>query len=356
MPTPPRPRRVLLVSGPASGGIRRHLDTLAAGLQGEGMRVALAAPEAFDSAADLVRFDLMLGPGPRPAAALKDLLTLRRAAAQWEPHLVHAHGLKAGLLSLLAFAGGPLPVVITFHNLRGGGAMQPLLRLLIPRAAAAVAVSEAVRESLESAGIALPDAVVIPNGVDLSAFPVLKPAPAGDPFTAAFLGRLTDEKGVRILLQAAGLLRSERRIRFVVAGDGPLRAEVEAVSRTGPGRVEYLGHQEDVLGVYQPAAVIVVPSLSEGLGLTAIEAMASGRPVIASRVGGLPEVLLHNETGLFVPPADPEALARAIMALMQDPALRVQMAAAGRARVEELFTLDRMLRQVLITYRRAAGR
>lgn len=356
MPTAPPPNRVLLVSGPAAGGIRRHLDTLAAGLRGEDIRVSLAAPERLDADPELVRFDLTLGDRPRPVGAIHDLRTLRRCAAQWEPQLVHAHGVKAGLLSLIAFPRARLPVVITFHNLwSGAGALHPVLRLLIPRAAAAVTVSEAVRDSLESGGIALPNAVVIPNGVDLSAFPVQEPPRAAAPFTAAFLGRLTDEKGVQVLLETAGMLRSERGLRFVIAGRGPLQAQVAAAARSGSARIEYLGHQEDVLPVYQSAAVVLVPSLSEGLGLSAIEAMACGRPVIASRVGGLPEVISHNETGLFVPPADPAALARAIMELMRDPSLCARMGAAGRARVQELFTVQRMLRQVLTTYRRTAG-
>src|SRR5437016_2464719 len=137
----PGERRVLLVCGPAVGGIRRHLDSLAAGLPPHGFRVAAAVPPMVDLGRSIQRFDLELGDRPRPASDLSSLHALLRVAREWRPDIVHAHGVKAALLALSAFRRGRPPTVVTYHNLWQGGPLTLPLRLISLRAGAGIAVS-----------------------------------------------------------------------------------------------------------------------------------------------------------------------------------------------------------------------
>jgi glycosyltransferase involved in cell wall biosynthesis len=349
-----KPQRVLLISGPAVGGMRRHVESLAAGLPEKGFEVALAAPTAMEMGLPTARFCLSLGDRPRPPSDLAALRRLRQAVRDWRPDLVHAHGVKAALLALGSRLPGRPPVVVTFHNLWHGGPLTLPLRLVTQRAAAAIAVSEAVRERLAAHGIRPRELTVIPNGLDLDAFrpPLMLRCPrsAERPFTAAFLGRLTREKGVLVLLEAARLVLERHEVRFVVAGDGPLRAAVKEAARQHGSPFVYLGHQDDVQAVYHAADAIVIPSLSEGQSLTALEAMACGLAVVASRAGGLPEMVVDRETGLLVPPGEAEALAEALGALACDRVRARTLGAAGRRRVEQEFAVERMLERVIAVY------
>jgi glycosyltransferase involved in cell wall biosynthesis len=345
------PPRVLLVTGPASGGLKRHVDTLAERLPERGYEVAAASPDGvFPRGTTTFRFDL--GDRPRPAADLRAVAELRRAIVDWRPELIHAHGVKAALLTLLAFSGGRPPVVVTYHNRWLGGPLTGLLRLLAPRAQASIAVSRAVQESLENHAIRARNLRVIHNGVDPDLFRPIERASEGRPFTALFLGRLTEEKGISLLLETAGALEGggRRDLRFLVAGDGPLRPQVEAESRRAGSLVEYLGPQSDVLPVYAQADAVIMPSLSEGLPMTALEAMSCGLPLIASDVGGLPEVVEPDETGLLLPTRDPQIWARAILQLAEGRDAAVRLGAAGRRRVLQEFTLERMMDGVEGTY------
>jgi len=301
--------------------------------------------------APVERFALELGDRPRPACDLGAIQALRRTVRAWRPEIVHAHGVKAALLVLSALRRGRPPVVVTYHNLWPGGPLTLPLRLISLRAAAAIAVSEGVRARLAEHGIRPRNLVVIRNGLDLTAFPLAPAAPLGRPFTAAFLGRLTEEKGVPVLLEAVSRFRNDDRQRFVIAGDGPLRPAVEKAAAGVASRLEYLGHRAEVLPVYHAADAVVFPSLAEGHPVAALEAMACGLPVVASRVGGLLETVVDGETGILVPPGEAEAMAAAVRALAADRERARAMGLAGRRRVEAEFTADRMLAEVVQVYR-----
>ena len=172
------------------------------------------------------------------------------------------------------------------------------------------------------------------------------PAPvAGAPFT--IVGRLVEIKGHDILLAAVAEVQE---LELEIVGDGLLRGELEAeVARRSLGdRVRFLGRVAPAGPAMERAAVVVVPSRGEGFGMVALEAMERGRAVIASRVGGLPEIVAEGETGLLVPPNDPAALAAALRELAADPARVAAMGAAGRRRAVTEFT------QVRCTDRTAA--
>ena len=142
-------------------------------------------------------------------------------------------------------------------------------------------------------------------------------------------------------------------MRFVIAGTDPAPASCARSPRSWawPADVEFVGYVESVAPLLAALDVVVVPSLSEASGLTAMEALALGVPVVASRVGGLPEVVADGSTGLLVPPGDAAAIAGAVTRLLDDPVLARSLAAAGTRRVEERFALDQMVEGYLRLYR-----
>jgi glycosyltransferase involved in cell wall biosynthesis len=189
---------------------------------------------------------------------------------------------------------------------------------------------------------------VVHNGVDPARFAPTADDPDVD---LAAVCHLRPEKGVDVLLEALALLKREgREVSLRLVGTGPHRDAYQAFARReGLAGVEFLNSRDDVHRIFPSARLAVVPSVwPEAFGYAAIEAMACARPVIASDVGGLPEVVDHGNTGLLVPPGDPKALADAIKALLDDPQRRHQMAAAARLRVEKLFTLHRQVQQLLL--------
>jgi glycosyltransferase involved in cell wall biosynthesis len=156
-------------------------------------------------------------------------------------------------------------------------------------------------------------------------------------------GRLSQEKGFGVLVEAAGpLLREIPEAGVVVFGEGPLRRDLgcRVVDLGLAGRVVIPGFRTDLDSLIGAADVVVLPSFTEGLPNVALEASAAGVPVVATAVGGTPEVVADGETGFLVPPGKPEALAGTVGQLLRHPDLRRQMGAAGRARMREQFTFE----------------
>jgi D-inositol-3-phosphate glycosyltransferase len=259
---------------------------------------------------------------------------LRRAARSAD--LVHAHWL---LTAAVARFGGR-PFVVTLHGSGSAGRFSDvdlaqrrpgLVRALLRPASAVICVSETVAAAVRAAGV---EPAVIPNGVRI---PDQVGPPAAPP-EVLYVGRLSPEKNVETLVEALGDLN------LVVAGDGPLRDLV-------PNALGAVPHAE-VERLLERAAVVVAPSEREGFGLAAAEAMAFGRPVVAAAGGGLLELVSDGETGLLVPPRDPEALRVAVERLLADPELRERLGQAARARARERFGWDAVIERTLAVYRR----
>jgi glycogen(starch) synthase len=257
---------------------------------------------------------------------------LRRAARGAD--LVHAHWLASALVGPLA--GKPL--VLTLHGSGSAGRFEDLRLLsrprlsgpLLRRARIVIAVSEQLAEAARRAGAR--DVRWIPNGVEI-------PAEVGqeaDPPEILFVGRLAPEKGIHELASAA------RGLNLVVAGDGPLRHLV-------PDALGFVPHAE-VERLLAHAAVVVLPSHREGLPMVLLEAMAHGRAVVATPVGGIPSLVEGGVTGLLVPPGDADSLRDAIERLLADPDLRRRLGEAARARVSELCSWERVTEATLDAY------
>jgi glycosyltransferase involved in cell wall biosynthesis len=192
-------------------------------------------------------------------------------------------------------------------------------------------------------GVASNKVAVVHNCIDLDRFAYRGPTSDGPAVTIA---RLHPLKGIDVLLQAvAEVVRVDPSFRLEIAGAGPcgeaLRKRAAELNLDDP--VRFLGEVRDIPALLARARLFVLPSFSEGVSLTLLEAMATGLPALATRVGGNPEVVVPGETGLLVPSRDPAALARALLQLWSDEDLGRRLGQAGRRRVEEHFDLRRMM-------------
>ncbi len=290
--------------------------------------------------------------------------------------VVHAHGYKADVYAYWALRGSGIPAVSTCHTwydndlaLRLYGMID---RLVLRRFAAVVAVSREVRASLASAGVAQDRIFTIRNGISADAFataqrsvrlaregeipahdiPTVGIPTVGIP-TVGLVGRLAPEKGVDLFLRAAALVREQiPTVRFLVAGDGPDRAVLEAlrVELGLESSATLLGRHEDMPGFFASLDLLVSASRQEGLPIALLEGMASGLPVVATRVGEVPEVVESGRTGLLVEAGQPEALAAAIIQMLGDPERRMGMGMRARTRVQEEFSAQRMTSDYLRVY------
>ncbi len=252
-----------------------------------------------------------------------------RAARRVDADLLHAHWLPAGWVA--AKSGKPYVVQVWGTDVELARRAPWLARPILGGARLVIAASTALAESARELGAGRVE--VIPSGVDL-------PAGVGEeasPPEVLYAGRLSPEKGVLELVEAAAGLN------LVVAGDGPLRARVpQARGFVPPGELQRL---------YARAAVVVCPSRREGFGVACLEAMAHARPVVASGVGGLNDLVVHGQTGLLVPPRDPEALRTALERLLGDRELRRAFGAAGRERARERFSWPTVTDATIAAYR-----
>ena len=215
------------------------------------------------------------------------------------------------------------------------------------------AVSESLREDTYRRLRIANDIVVIPNFLDCGHY---RPAPdpgvrarfcSPDRYDALLLhvSNLRPVKRVEAVVEILRQVRAHRRARLVIVGDGPERARAEALAvEAGVAEhMEILGEIDDVRALLSVGDVFLLPSAQESFGLAALEAMACGLPVVASRVGGLPEVIRHGETGLLHPPGDTSAMAASVLALLDDRALHARVSRTARASVVDRFDEDRIV-------------
>jgi len=340
--------------GPSTGGIRLHVDFLAQQLEERGWEVAVAGPAGVMDG--LRPLDAEVGVG--------HVWSFRRALRQLRPDVLHAHGLKAGTLAgLLA---GRIPTVVSVHNLvRGSRSGGP--------AAAAMALVEGRIPFLADAVIATSDEVAARFADVHGADRVQVVAPLGPPPTPrrdraevrralgaapaqpliVTVARLHPQKGLDVLLEAVAKLRSEvPDVRLAIVGEGPLLASLQAnIERLGLGAAVVLaGPSPNAADEMAVADVVAVSSRWESGPLVVAEAMLLGRPVVATAVGWVPQLVLTGRTGRMVPPGDADALATALAATLHDPAGAASMAEDGRARVLSHLGVDALVDGVEAVY------
>jgi len=291
------------------------------------------------------------------------LPTVVAALRQLRIDILHTHLFDASVVGLTAgvLAGVPLRVMTRhysdYHTRIGKRWHVGLDRMCTRLAHSVIAVSHQTRRvMLEEEGAPAEKVVVIHNGIDLSRVKspsyeeVAQPRRELDVENCAMvsvIARLHPEKGHEYLFRALPRLLSATRgkLRLLVAGAGPFR-ETYGREVSGLGveeAVRFLGFRTDIARILSVSDVVVLPSVAEAFGLVLAEAMAMEKAVVATRVGGIPEIIQDGVTGVLVPPASPEALADAILALLRDPVRRAQLGRAGRRRVEEAFRFERMM-------------
>ncbi len=279
------------------------------------------------------------------------------------PAVFHAHlNYPSSCRHALIAAGlAGVPAVVATVHLFPEGALgrlsSALQRLAAPFIDSYIAVSHEVARRLHQQlhiptwkiyvvhnGVAVPDGNAPVNATLRAALTGGRARPV-----VLIAARLDKQKGHRYLLEATPLVPEAV---FVLAGEGPERASLEAQARAlgVSDRVLFLGYRRDIPDLLACADLVVLPSLFEGLPLSVLEAMAAGKPVIASAIPGTTEVVIHGETGLLVPPGDPAALAAAIRTVLSDAQLAQRLAEAGRARVHRQFSAPDMVQRVAQIY------
>lgn len=302
-----------------------------------------------------------------PLRDARDLGRVVRIVRRFAPDVVHAHSSKAGVLGRVAGRLCGVPVVLSPHNfahsIHEGPAWLRRAFLAVERALAPLTshlhvTYEEEREDALRLGLARPGRVsVVPNGIDAGPLLALPP-PTGEPPTVGTYARLWPQKRVDLLLRAAAsVMESGADLRVAVVGEGPLRGELEALADT-LGIAERTRFVDDPGGPARALAlldVFVLSSVQEAFPLTPMEAMAAGRPVVASRVGAVPEVVEDGVTGLLVDPGDEPGLAAALGRLVADPERREALGTAGRRVAGERFDVAAMAEALDEIYRAAAG-
>jgi glycosyltransferase involved in cell wall biosynthesis len=347
-----RPRLLLLITLAEIGGAQTYVASLLPGLGGFDVAVAAYGPGPLREAAAQagVRF-LPLRNLRRPLSPWRDaaaLVELTRLLRRERPDILHASSSKAGILGRLAAFAARVPVrVFTAHGWAFAahtGLASRLYRwadrLVRPLTTVTVCVAEQQRAIGLAAGTCDAEhTVVIPNAVEAATAPRAD-ANGRRPVVVA-VGRLKAPKDFLTLVRA--LVQLPRgSCEALLVGDGPdrptLEEEIKALGLSE--HVHLAGERHDVPELLAAADVFVLPSRSEGMPVSVLEAMAAGLPVVASRVGGVPELVADERTGILVEPGDADALAAALVRLVGDPGLRRELGGAGRARVEERFDVD----------------
>lgn len=299
-----------------------------------------------------------LGPGA--------FLAVRRQLAKLRPELVHTHLGYADLLGGPAARSLGIPAVATLHAHAwpgGGGERVKMCAMRFARRASAarvIAVSESARTAYLASGSDRPErVVVVRNGIAGTAQPgagrvVRDELGIGHAeLVVAMVSSLRSEKAHDIAFAAVGeLVASVPELRLLVVGDGPLRAEVARMASALGDRALQIGYRPDVMAVLDAADVLLHPSRHDALPTTIIEAMAASTPVLATRVGGIPELVDEGVSGVLVPaPPAASELAAALGELLRDPHRRRRLAAVGRERFEQEFTADRWAARMGELYR-----
>jgi len=316
------------------------------------------------------------GPEAPYAPALEALsVGLAMARDPVRADVVHTHTWYVGLGGMLVQSIHDVPLVVTLHSLEpmrpwkadqlgtGYAVSSWAERLAVERAARVIAVSAQMRtDILAHFRIAAERVVVLHNGVDADAFARTERRDAlarhgVRPPYVLFVGRISEQKGIFQLLEAARSL--PEGVQLVLCASSPdtpellRRLEGAVAGRSQVHWINAMVPVPDVVQLYSHAAVFVCPSVYEPFGLINLEAMACGTPVVATRVGGIPEVVADGETGWLVEPDDPAALASALREALADPERARRLGDAGRRRVEAHFSWDRIAGRTLDVYREA---
>lgn len=293
----------------------------------------------------------------------KTVLQLRKFIKTNKIDIIHTHGYKSNLYSFFASLGVSVKLVATCHNWLGDNPKMKLYasvdRFFLRRFAFVAAVSRAVQEKALQSNIAPKKVRIIRNGIALSRFKEQEFSTGfkkylGIPenhLVVGTVGRLSSEKGHRHLLNIVdALIKEYPQATFLIVGDGTLRKELQR--GFNQENIIFIGLRNDLPELYNCMDIFVLPSLTEGLPMVLLEAMASYLPVVVTRVGDVPKVVVENETGFIVDPGDEEAMKKCLLTLLDDSEKRKRMGQKGYQRVKEGYSSSQMAREYLQVYQK----
>lgn len=280
---------------------------------------------------------------------------LRQLLCYEQPDILHIHSRRGELPAMLAGLAAKVPMIVTRRVDNREPAWQ--VRWKYSRFRQVIAISQGIAEVLHRQGLPPAKIRVVPSAVDTDVFRPRRDLPAirkrlqiqpGE-LALAVVAQLIPRKGHSVLFEALARLPSLRpdlAWRCFVFGQGPLNIELQRLSSAMEvrDRIHFAGFQASMAGILPAMDLVVHPAWREGLGVALLESAACGLPIIASRAGGIPEVVRHGSTGLLVPPGDASYLAAAIARLATDRPLRAAMGKAGRRRIVEHYSIDSMTR------------
>lgn len=354
---------MLLAVGLGVGGTETHVLELASGMDRSKFDVTVCSLKGAGCLVDELRrrgarVVCLDGAGTFDVRVLFRLWKLIR---QERPDVIQSFlfwaNLSARLLGRLSKA---VRVVCSYHDeiVSEGRLVRMIDRLTFRWSHAVVCCSEAVRRSVSRClGAPAARQTIIPFGVDAGQFPSTDAAPRkelnlrdGGPIVGTVCRLVEPKKGISVLMRAIAALKNQGngpQCQLLIVGDGPARPALEALSRQLglSDRTIFAGTRRDVARILPLLDLFVLPSLYEGFGIAILEAMAAGKPVVASAVGGIPEFVVPGETGLLVEPGNAGALAEAIGSLLRDPAAATRMGMRGRARVVAEFQISAVIRR-----------
>ncbi|TYP58534.1 glycosyltransferase family 4 protein [Thermosediminibacter litoriperuensis] len=347
----------------SEGGMKRHVEQLLWGFDKAKFDIFLALSDDNPDTWNLEKLNvkvhsIKLGDRRSPIAVCKSLFDIVKLIKKEGIEIIHAHGLAGAIMgTTAAFSAGTPAIVTTVHNFPKNTFLSRTAGYLLRYNHKIITVSyRMAREISRMWGIPPGKIEVIYNGVD----PYLIAKYQGNddecrqkPVAILNISRLIPEKGVDVFLKACAILverfsGEDIETVFYIAGNGPLERELKDLAKgLGlEGRVNFLGFCWDIYRIVGNSDMLVLSSRSEGLSLSLLEAMAMGKPVIATDVGGNPEIVKHGVTGILVPPDNPRALAEAMEYVIRNPGDAGKMARTAHRMVMEHFTHEHMIEAV----------
>jgi sugar transferase (PEP-CTERM/EpsH1 system associated) len=342
------------------GGAERVVAALANQLSSRHRVAVVCLKRAGALAATLQPAVRVMCLGKREGQDLVALLRLIRLLRNERPHVVHTHDWGVYLDVMFAAAIARIPVAV--HTVHGrymaGSPSAPArakrrLRHLLERFAetrygGVACVSDSLRAHVEEeVGIAVDRMITLPNGIDVKCESAARPHKGSNETRFVAVGRLAQVKNFPLMIRAFAAARSPALpMHLKIVGDGPERAVLEDLvqSLSLTEHVEFLGFRSDVEALLQDTDALLLSSSSEGIPMSILEAMSCARAVVSTDVGGVATLVEHGVTGLLAPSGDVEAFARALTAIASDRAAACEMGRAGRARVQQNFSIDAMVR------------
>jgi L-malate glycosyltransferase len=337
------------------------------GLRSIGERAALVAHPDGELRRRAAEGLELIPMAPRTEMDLTAAWRFSRVIKRLAPDVIHAHDPHGVAMSSLALSLGSStmqgrpPALVASRRVDFHFKGNSFSRWKYRQVAAFIAASEAIRQMLVADGVPADRTVTVHEGIDVDHVVAAPPVNVHEafwlPHQAPVVGNvaaLVPHKGQRYLVDAAHLVVQELPdVRFIILGEGELREHLEKQVREHHLEKHVLlpGFRADVLGCIKGFDLFVMSSVTEGLGTSLLDAMACRRPIVATRAGGIPEIVEEGINGQLVPPRDAASLAAAIVRALKDEGLRRRMGDAGFARVRERFTVDRMVSETAAVYK-----